>query len=95
MLEFIVILILIITSPIWIAIIAAGLCFFTLTLYHRYDMYGAYNYIKKMKTYTYYIEFKKRCAETVTIEAPSEEEARKSLNETFRNLTLVELISEE
>lgn len=39
-----------------------------------------------MKTYTYYIEFKKRCAETVTIEAPSE---------TFRNLTLVELISEE
>lgn len=23
-----------------------------------------------MKTYTYYIEFKKRCAETVTIEAP-------------------------
>lgn len=25
-----------------------------------------------MKTYTYYIEFKKRCAETVTIEAPSE-----------------------
>lgn len=47
-----------------------------------------------MKTYTYYIEFKKRCAETVTIEAPSEEEARKSLNETFRNLTLVELISE-
>lgn len=26
-----------------------------------------------MKTYTYYIEFKKRCAETVTIEAPSEE----------------------
>ena len=45
-----------------------------------------------MKTYTYYIEFKKRCAETVTIEAPSEEEARKSLNET---LTLVELISEE
>lgn len=75
MLEFIVILILIITSPIWIAIIAAGLCFFTLTLY--------------------YIEFKKRCAETVTIEAPSEEEARKSLNETFRNLTLVELISEE
>jgi hypothetical protein len=43
----------------------------------------------------YYIEFKKRCAETVTIEAPSEEEARKSLNETFRNLTLVELISEE
>lgn len=28
-----------------------------------------------MKTYTYYIEFKKRCAETVTIEAPSEEEA--------------------
>lgn len=32
-----------------------------------------------MKTYTYYIEFKKRCAETVTIEAPSEEEARKSL----------------
>ena len=39
--------------------------------------------------------FKKRCAETVTIEAPSEEEARKSLNETFRNLTLVELISEE
>lgn len=48
-----------------------------------------------MKTYTYYIEFKKRCAETVTIEAPSEEEARKSLNETFRNLTLVELISEE
>lgn len=48
-----------------------------------------------MKTYTYYIEFKKRCAETVTIEASSEEEARKSLNETFRNLTLVELISEE
>lgn len=48
-----------------------------------------------MKTYTYYIEFKKRCAETVTIEAPSEEEARKSLNETFRNLTLVGLISEE
>lgn len=47
-----------------------------------------------MKTYTYYIESKKRCAETVTIEAPSEE-ARKSLNETFRNLTLVELISEE
>lgn len=46
-----------------------------------------------MKTYTYYIESKKRCA--VTIEAPSEEEARKSLNETFRNLTLVELISEE
>lgn len=46
-----------------------------------------------MKTYTYYIEFKKRCAETVTIEAPSE--ARKSLNETFRNLTLVELISEK
>lgn len=44
-----------------------------------------------MKTYTYYIEFKKRCA----VEAPSEEEARKSLNETFRNLTLVELISEE
>lgn len=42
-----------------------------------------------------HIEFKKRCAETVTIEAPSEEEARKSLNETFRNLTLVELISEE
>jgi hypothetical protein len=37
----------------------------------------------------------RRCAETVTIEAPSEEEARKSLNETFRNLTLVELISEE
>lgn len=37
-----------------------------------------------MKTYTYYIEFKKRCAETVTIEAPSEEEARKSLNETFQ-----------
>nr|DAE99458.1 MAG TPA: Oleosin [Caudoviricetes sp.]DAJ95311.1 MAG TPA: Oleosin [Caudoviricetes sp.]DAV59802.1 MAG TPA: Oleosin [Caudoviricetes sp.] len=34
MLEFIVILILIITSPIWIAIIAAGLCFFTLTLYY-------------------------------------------------------------
>lgn len=25
----------------------------------------------KMKTYTYYIESKKRCAETVTIEAPS------------------------
>ena len=24
-----------------------------------------------MKTYTYYIEFKKRCAETVTIEAPT------------------------
>jgi hypothetical protein len=46
MLEFIVILILIITSPIWIAIIAAGLCFFTLTLYYRYDMYGAYSYIK-------------------------------------------------
>lgn len=32
-----------------------------------------------MKTYTYYIEFKKRCAETVTIEAPSEEEARRCL----------------
>lgn len=48
MLEFIVILILIITSPIWIAIIAAGLCFFYIDaiLYHRYDMYGAYNYIK-------------------------------------------------
>lgn len=43
-----------------------------------------------MKTYTYYIEFKTRCAETITIEAPSEEEARKSLRETFRNLTLVE-----
>lgn len=41
-----------------------------------------------MKTYTYYIEFKTRCA-------PSEEEARKSLRETFRNLTLVELIKED
>lgn len=30
-----------------------------------------------MKTYTYYIEFKKRCAETVTIEAPSEEKVSK------------------
>lgn len=48
-----------------------------------------------MKIYTYYIESKKRCTETVTIEAPSEDEARKSLNEIFRNLTLVELISEE
>lgn len=47
-----------------------------------------------MKTYTYYIEFN-RCAETITIEAPSEEEARKSLRETFRNLTLVELIKED
>lgn len=46
-----------------------------------------------MKTYTYYIEFKTRCAETITIEAPSE--ARKSLRETFRNLTLVELIKED
>lgn len=34
-----------------------------------------------MKTYTYYIEFKTRCAETITIEAPSEEEARKSLRD--------------
>nr|DAX00670.1 MAG TPA: hypothetical protein [Bacteriophage sp.] len=34
MLEFIIILILIITSPIWIAIIAAGLCFFALVLYY-------------------------------------------------------------
>lgn len=49
-----------------------------------------------MKTYTYYIEFKTRCAETITIEASSEEEeARKSLRETFRNLTLVELIKED
>lgn len=48
-----------------------------------------------MKTYTYCIEFKTRCAETITIEAPSEEEARKSLRETFRNLTLVELIKED
>lgn len=47
-----------------------------------------------MKTYTYYIEFKTRCAETITIEAPSEE-ARKSLRETFRNLTLIELIKED
>lgn len=46
-----------------------------------------------MKTYTYYIEFKGRFAETV--EAPSEEEAKKSLKETFRNLTLIELITEE
>lgn len=44
MLEFIVILILIITSPIWIAIIAA--VYIDAILYHRYDMYGAYNYIK-------------------------------------------------
>lgn len=48
-----------------------------------------------MKTYTYYIEFKGRFAETVTVEAPSEEEAKKSLKETFRNLTLIELIMEE
>lgn len=31
-----------------------------------------------MKTYTYYIESKKRCA--VTIEAPSEEEANRCQN---------------
>ncbi len=48
-----------------------------------------------MKTYTYYIEFKGRFVETVTVEAPSEEEAKKSLKETFRNLTLIELITEE
>lgn len=48
-----------------------------------------------MKTYTYYIEFKSSHAETIRIEAPSEEEARKSLSETFPKLTIVELIKEE
>lgn len=36
-----------------------------------------------MKTYTYYIEFKTRCAETITIEAPSEEEAKKISQRDF------------
>ena len=33
-----------------------------------------------MKAYTYYIESKKRGAETVTMEAPSEEEANRCQN---------------
>lgn len=39
-----------------------------------------------MKTYTYYIEFKKRCAETVTIEAPSEEEAEQNIRHDYHSI---------
>lgn len=48
-----------------------------------------------MKSYTYYIEFKNGHAETIIIEAPNEQEAKKSVKDTFRNLDLIELIKEE
>lgn len=47
-----------------------------------------------MKSYTYYIEFRMGHAETITVEAPSEQEARKSIKDTFRNVLLIELIKE-
>lgn len=48
-----------------------------------------------MKTYTYYIEFKTRCAETITIEAQVKKKQENLSERLFRNLTLVELIKED
>ncbi len=48
----------------------------------------------KMNIYTYYVQHSSKHAETVTVEAPNEEEARKSLDELFPDSTSIELVKE-
>lgn len=48
-----------------------------------------------MKIYTYYVELKSGCSETIRVQAPSEEDARESLKETISDLEELSLINEE